>query len=393
MNMKFALIGIAVIIVGFLLSDSFFTVRQAQQALVLQFGDHRRTVQDDPGLHMKLPFVQDVVYYEARVLTVDPPVEQVILADQRRLDVDSFALYRISNPLQFYQSITTEVIAEQRISTFVNAALRSVLGNRLQVEVLSEERANIMNDIRRRVATEAEPFGMEIIDVRIGRADVPEGTRQSVFQRMRSEREREASEFRAQGEEQAQQIRARADRERTVLIAEADRRSQILRGQGDGRAIEIQAEAHNLDPEFFSFFRSLQAYRTGIATEEATLVLPPTGEFFRYFRDISGGQGQLPSRGDPTDLTETIRNMLVSPDEAGDGLGLVPQVDTSPIELPEGGSALPPPLEEVEPNLFDDGSATPPPPPAGGEGGEDAAGGGEAAAGAAPAEPLDEAAE
>ena len=344
MNLKIALIGVAVVIGGLLLSDTFFTVQQSQQALVLQFGDHRRTIQNDPGLHMKLPFVQDVEYYEARVITVDPPVEQVILADQRRLDVDSFALYRISDPLRFYQSVRTEAIADQRISTFINAALRGALGNRLQVEVLSEERGAIMEEIERGVAREAATLGVEIVDVRIGRADVPEGTRQSVFERMRSEREREAAEFRAQGEEQAAQIRARADRERAVLIAEAERRAQILRGQGDGRAIEIQAAAHGLDPDFFGFYRSMQAYREAIATEESTLVLAPTGEFFRYFQDMSGGLGEIPSREDPGALSDAIREMLISPEEeAGGGLGLAPSIPV-PATVP---AATPPATEEL----------------------------------------------
>jgi len=317
MNLKLAIAGVVLVLGGILLSDTFFTVSETQQALVLQFGDHRRTIRDDPGLHVKMPFIQNVVYYEARVLNVDPPVEQVILADQRRLNVDTFALYVISDPLQFFRSVTNQTIAEQRISTFVNAALRGVLGNRLQVEVLSEERSNIMDQIRTRVVREAQPLGIEIVDVRIGRADVPEGTVRAVYERMRSEREREAAEFRAQGQEQAQQVRARADRERAVLLAEAGRRAQILRGQGDSQAIRIQAEAHNLDPSFFSFFRSLQAYRTAMPNEGTTMVLAPRGEFFRYFQDISGGTGErLPSGvGDAEEMRDMIRQMLVSIEE------------------------------------------------------------------------------
>ncbi len=333
MNLKFAIIGVVLVLGGILLSDTFFTVDERQQALVLQFGDHRRTIQNDPGLHIKMPFLQNVVYYEARVLNVDPPVEQVILADQRRLNVDTFALYRIADPLQFFRAVTNEMTADQRISTFVNAALRGVLGNRLQIEVLSDERADIMDQISSRVAREAEPLGIEIVDVRIGRADVPEGTVRAVYERMRSEREREAAEFRAQGQEQAQQIRARADRERAVLLAEAERRAQILRGQGDSRAISIQADAHSLDPEFFGFYRTLQAYRMSMPNEGTTMVLAPTGEFFRYFRDIATAEGEelTPPEG-AEQMREIIRDMLVTME---DELSIGPVPGGAPSVSPE----------------------------------------------------------
>ena len=325
-NFRLGIAAIALVVIGVFLSDTFFTVRQNEQALVFQFGDHRRTIQNDPGLHMKLPFVQNVVIYEARVLTIDPPVEQVILADQRRLNVDSFAVYRIVDPLRFYQAVNTYEVARQRLSTFINAALRGVLGNRLQIEVLSGERAGIMEDIRRGVAREAEPLGVEIVDVRIGRADVPDSTLRAVYDRMRSEREREAREYRARGEEEAQQIRARADREASVLRAQAERQAQILRGQGDSEAISIQAEAHSLDPSFFTFYRSLQAYRQAMGDDTTTMVMSPTGDFFRYFQDISGGDGVIVPEGNrPGELTETIRRLLVpADDEEGGTVGLAP---------------------------------------------------------------------
>ncbi len=290
MNRKLAILGGVLIVLGIVIYDSLFTVSETQQALVLQFGNHERTIQGSPGLHFKLPFVQDVVYYESRVLDVDPPVQQVILADQRRLDVDSFARYRISDPLQFYQTVRDEMVARQRLSTFVNAALRRVLGNVTQLQLLSQERAGIMDRIASAVSDEARPLGIEIVDVRIGRADVPEGTVQSVYDRMRSEREREAAEFRAQGYEQQQQIRGRADRERTVLLAEAQRDSDILRGQGDGQAIQIYAEAYGQDADFFTFYRSLQAYREALSNN-TTLLLSPNSDFFRFFAGLSGQAG------------------------------------------------------------------------------------------------------
>jgi membrane protease subunit HflC len=385
-NFKIGLIAVVVIVAGILLSDSFFTVRQYEQAMVFQFGDHRRTIQNDPGLHVKLPFVQNVVVYESRVLTIDPPVEQVILADQRRLNVDTFAIYRIVDPLLFYQAVSTYDVARQRVSTFINAALRAVLGNRLQIEVLSGERAGIMEDIQRRVSRNSEPLGIEIVDVRIGRADVPDSTLRSVYDRMRSEREREAREYRARGEEEAQQIRARADREVSVLLAQAERQAQILRGQGDSQAIAILAEAHSLDPVFFSFYRSLQAYRTSMGDERTTLVMAPTGDFFRYFQDIAGGNGDLLANArDPDDLMNDIRRLLVPADgEEADTLGLgpggSPQLGTPPGADDAG-------LPVIEPGLPDaEGTPLLTPP----EGASGLPGAGDGASGLGPVPTLDQ---
>lgn len=283
MSRKLAALGVVLVLLGVVAYNSLFIVKETEQALVLQFGEWRRTVQE-PGLHLKLPFVQNVETFEKRVLSLDPPVEQVILSDQRRLDVNSFARFRIVDPLEFYQTMRTESVAQERLARTVNAALRRVLGNATQLEVLSIARSDIMNEIRDQVNLEAARFGIEVIDVRIGRADLPRETQQAVFNRMRSEREREAAEFRAQGEEQAQQIRSRAERERTVLIAEAQRDSQILRGEGDGQAIRILADAYGRDEEFFQFHRTLQAYRESLRDDDTTLVLAPTGDFFQFFQ-------------------------------------------------------------------------------------------------------------
>ncbi len=294
---KKILIGAAVLILGGIaLSQALFVVDEREQALVLQFGEFQRQVQE-PGLSMKVPFIQNVVYYEKRILNVDPPREQVILADQRRLDVDTFARYRIAEARRFFQTVQNESGARERLSRFINSVTRSELGQVTQLEVLSEARADIMNDIRDQVSAQAAPLGIDVIDVRIGRADVPEGTLQSVYDRMRSEREREAAEFRAQGQEQAQQIRARADRERTVLLAEAEREAQILRGEGDAQAISVLAESFGQDEEFFRFYRTLQAYRESLRDEDTTLVLAPTGEFFKFFHSMNGGT--LPVDAEP----------------------------------------------------------------------------------------------
>lgn len=288
MNKKLVILGIVAIILSVVGASSLFTVAETQQALVLQFGEPKRVIQE-PGLKVKVPFVQNVVMLDRRVLDVDPPVEQVILADQKRLEVDAFARYRIADPLRFFQSVGNENNAETRLASVVNSALRRVLGNVTLLAVLSEERANVMAEIRNQVNQEAQRFGMEIVDVRIRRADLPEATSQAVYDRMRSEREREAREARAQGSEQAQQIRSRAERERTVILAEAQRDAQILRGEGDNQAIRILADAASRNPEFYQFYRSLEAYREALRQDNTSMVLSPDSEFFRFF----GSMGKL----------------------------------------------------------------------------------------------------
>ncbi|WP_298373678.1 protease modulator HflC [Azospirillum sp.] len=282
MSRTLAAIGFGIAVLGVVGSASVFTVNEAQQALVLQFGEPRRVVRE-PGLKFKVPFIQEVRILDRRVLDLEPPVEQVILADQKRLDVDAFARYRIHDPLRFYQTAGTEAVAETRMNATVNSALRRVLGNVTVLAVLSDERTKIMTDIKNQVNAEAQRFGIEIVDVRIRRADMPQETSQSIFARMRSEREREASEARAQGQEQAQQIRARAERERTVIVAEAQRDAQILRGEGDNTALKLIAEVTSKDPEFYGFYRSLEAYRKALNKDDTTMVLSPNSEFFRYF--------------------------------------------------------------------------------------------------------------
>ncbi|MDZ5646221.1 protease modulator HflC [Nitrospirillum sp. BR 11828] len=270
------------VLLAIVLQSTFFTLNQTQQALVLQFGEPKRVIRE-PGLYMKWPFMlQNVVVLDRRVLDIDPPVESAILADQKRLEVDAYARYRIADPLMFFQTLGNEQQARLRLSVIVNSAMRRVLGNVNLPAVLSQEREKVMADIKAQVNQEAQRLGIEIVDVRLRRADLPEQTSQAVFARMRSEREREAAEARAQGQELSQQIKSRADRDRTVLLAEAQRQAQITRGEGDNQAIRIMNEAISRNPEFYSFYRSLQAYRDTLKPDDTTLVLSPGADFFKY---------------------------------------------------------------------------------------------------------------
>ncbi len=276
------ILGIVVIVVGFVLWGSMFTVHETEQVLVLQLGEYKRTI-SKPGLHFKLPLIQNIESFERRVLEVDPPKEQVILSDQKRIVVDAFLRYRIKDPLRFFQSVTDERLAASRLGNVVNSTLRRVLGNVTLLTVLSEERATVMSDIHAAVNEVAQPLGIEVVDVRLRRADLPDEAAQAVFARMRSEREREAREARAQGFEKGQRIRAAADREKTVLLAEAEKESEITRGAGDKKSYRIAAEAYGRDPEFYGFYRSMQAYRKALQGDDTTMVLSPNSEFFRYF--------------------------------------------------------------------------------------------------------------
>jgi len=278
---------------GVLASGALFTVHQTQQALVLQLGEPKRAVRD-PGLKAKIPFFQNVVNMDKRILAFDGPSEEVIASDQKRLVVNSFLRFRIVDPLKFYQSVGTETVARSRLGSILNSSVREVLGKEAFSTVLSGEREGLMEQITALVNDEVEAFGIKVIDVRIKRADLPEANSQAIFRRMQTEREREAKEFRAQGAEISQRIRSRADREKTVLLAEAQREAEILRGEGDARAVKIFADAFGRDIDFFSFYRSMLAYREALGADETSMVLSPDSEFFRYFGDLTGG----PPRGD-----------------------------------------------------------------------------------------------
>jgi membrane protease subunit HflC len=287
MNIKNISIGVAALLI-FTMMSALFTVNQTQQALVLQFGEPKRIIQD-PGLAIKMPFIQDVQYYEKRVLSLIPQdAEEVILADQKRILVDAFARFRIANPLLFYQTVRNEFGARARLESIIDSSVRRVLGSETLASILTGKRNDINNNIRDEVEESVTSLGIEIIDVRLRRADYPASTSQNIFNRMKSEREREAKEFRATGEEEAQKIRADAEKTRTVIVAEAAREAQENRGRGDSEAIDIYAESFGQDPEFFSFYRSMEAYRKSIGESQTSMVLAPDSEFFKFFKNKLG---------------------------------------------------------------------------------------------------------
>jgi len=290
MNRLLSIAAVVAILVISLAASSLFVVDQTEQALVLRLGAHRDTIKE-PGLHVKIPFIEDLVRYDKRLLALDPPDEQIILGDQKRIVVGTFTRFRIADPLKFYQSVRTEGQARAQLAQIVSSAMRRVLGQAMLQALLSDERAGIMGQIRDEVAERASrELGLQIVDIRLRRADLPEETSQSIYDRMKSERERQAKEARAQGYEWSQQIRARAERERTVLLAEAQRQAQIERGQGDAEANKIYAEAFAKDPRFFNLYRSLQAYRESLADGNTTLVLSPDNEFLRV---MNAGPGSI----------------------------------------------------------------------------------------------------
>lgn len=269
--------------------DSAFVVNQQQQALVLRFRESTREIKN-PGLYFKLPMIETVVYFDKRVLPIeqarrDGGPDVAILSDRKQIIVDAFARYRIVDPLKFFQRLNNERNANNQLYDLVNSSTRQLLGTFTMKDVLSADRTKIMHMIKadaNRKATEAG-FGVEFVDVRVRRADLPDQTSQSIFARMRSEREREAKEFRAKGEEDALKTRASADKERIILMAESRRKSETMRGQGDEEALKIIATATSRDPQFYAFYRSLQAYRSTLANKDTTLILSPDGEFFRFF--------------------------------------------------------------------------------------------------------------
>lgn len=286
MTRNITLLVLGTLIIG--LYSSLFTVNQTQQALVLQFGEPKRIIQE-PGLSFKIPFIQDSVFYESRVLSLIPQdAEEIILADQKRLQVDAYARYRIEDPLLFFQTVRNEFGARARLESIIDSSVRRVLGRETLASILTGERESINGSIRDEVNQSVQSLGIEIIDVRLRRADYPQATSQNIFNRMKSEREREAKEFRATGEEEAQKIRADAEKTRTVIVAEAKREAQEVRGQGDSEAIRIYAESFGRDPEFFAFYRSMEAYRKSIGESGTSMVLSPNSSFFRYFKDKDG---------------------------------------------------------------------------------------------------------
>ena len=261
---------------------SLFTVRQTEQVLVVRLGEPVRVV-TDPGLHFKVPFVDAVISLDKRILDLENPSQEVIASDQKRLVVDAFARYRIKNALRFYQSVGTVQAANVQLTALLNASLRRVLGEVNFIEVVRDERESLMNRIRDQLDREADGYGISVVDVRIRRADLPDQNSQAVYQRMQTERQREAAEFRAQGGQKAQEIRSKADREATVIIAEANSKAEQIRGEGDGERNRLFAEAYGKDPDFFAFYRSMGAYEQGLRSSDTRFLLKPDSDFFKYF--------------------------------------------------------------------------------------------------------------
>ena len=275
-----AILGILLIAIGVVAYSSIFTVHQTQQALVLQFGNPVRTV-PMPGLQFKMPFIQNVEYYDRRILDLDPPVQEVILSDQKRVNVDAFARYKIVDPLEFRKRAGSDQNFRQVFGNRLNASIRAEIGKIHLGDMLTQKRAQVMNLISTKMKSQAAEFGTEVIDVRIGRTDLPQETAQSVYGRMRSDRVAYSAQLRAEGEEQKLKIQALADRDRTIILADAQREAEILRGQGEGKRNKILGDAFGQDPEFFDFYRSMEAYGEAFG-EGTTMVLSPDSEFFRF---------------------------------------------------------------------------------------------------------------
>jgi len=277
-------LAIIAAIVGY---SSLFTVYQTRLALVVRLGQPVRVV-TEPGLNFKVPLIDSVIYVDKRILDLENAAQEVIASDQKRLVVDAFARYKINDALKFYQAVGSIEGANSRLSTLLNAALRRVLGEATLTHVVRDERAALMARVREQLDREAAAFGITIVDVRIRRADLPEQNSQAVYQRMQTERQREAAEFRANGSQRKQEIQARADRDVTVLVAETQAKADTIRGEGDAERNRIFAEAFGKDPDFFAFYRSMQAYESGLGHKDTRMVLRPDSDFFRYFADPSG---------------------------------------------------------------------------------------------------------
>mgnify|MGYP000389089845 FL=1 len=271
-----------IIVLAIITYLSLFTVKEINQAIVLQFGNPKKVI-TTAGLQWKIPFVQNVVFLDRRILSLDPAPEEVIASDQKRLIVDAYSRFKIIDPLKFYISVGNEMVARSRLATIINSRIRNVLGKQSLATLLSEERGRQMAIIQEGVNEEAKKFGIEIIDVRIKRADLPQANSEAIYKRMQTEREREAKEFRARGAEMAVTITSTADKEVTVILANADKQSEIMKGEGDGIRNKIFADAFGQDPEFFSFYRAMQAYEKALIGGETTMILSPDSDFFKYF--------------------------------------------------------------------------------------------------------------
>jgi len=312
---------------------TLFTVYQTQQALVLEFGKPKRLV-TQPGLNYKIPFIQNVSFFDKRLLDLDSAPQEVIAADQKRLVVDAFARWRIVDPLLFYQTVSDERIARSQLGAFLEASLRRVLGSSSFEAVVRDERNALMQRITEQVNAEAKGIGINVVDVRIKRADLPEANSLAIYRRMQTERQREAAEIRAQGEEASRRIRATADRQVTVLKAEATGESERIRGQGDAEKNRVFANAFGKDPDFFAFYRSMQAYQAALQSDDTRLLLSPNSQFFQYFNDSAGGVPQGAAIQVPEGVPE-LPKIVPAPEveEMDDSAS-----DSAPIDQESGAS-------------------------------------------------------
>ncbi len=287
LNMIGGVVAVVAVILVIIAWGSIFTVHQTRQALVVRLGEPVRIV-TEPGLNFKIPLIDSVIPIDKRILDLDNPAQEIIASDQKRLVVDAFARYKITKPLVFYQAVGSIEGANSRLATLLNSALRRVVGESSFEALVRDKRADMMTEIRKQLDREADAFGINVVDVRIRRVDLPEQNSQAIYQRMQTERQREAAEFRATGNERGQGIRAEADRDVTVLIAEAQQKAEQTRGEGDAERNRIFAEAFSKDPDFFTFYRAMQAYEAGLKANDTRMVLSPESEFFRYFGDPKG---------------------------------------------------------------------------------------------------------
>jgi modulator of FtsH protease HflC len=308
--MKSPATGVVALILLFLVAivgySSLFAVQQTEQALVVRFGKPVN-VATEPGLYVKAPFIDTVIPVDKRILDLENPSQEVIASDQKRLVVDAFARYRIKDALKFYQSVGTVQAANLQLTTLLNAALRRVLGEVTFIQVVRDEREALMGRIRDQLDHEADGYGIQVVDVRIRRADLPEQNSQAVYQRMQTERQREAAEFRAQGGQKAQEIRSNADREATVIVAEANSKGEQTRGEGDGERNRLFADAYSKDPDFFAFYRSMTAYETGLKSSDTRFLLKPDSDFFRYFGSSSGKPAPAVTGAAPPAASQTAK--------------------------------------------------------------------------------------
>ena len=296
LNLTGGVIIVLAVVVLIIAYGSLFTVYQTQQALVVRLGNPIRVL-TEPGLNYKVPLIDSVIAIDKRILDLESPSQEVIASDQKRLVVDAFARYRVENPLKSYQTVGSIDAANLRLSTLLISALRRVLGEATFIQVVRDERPQLTQRMREQLDHEAGAFGISVVDVRIRRADLPEQNSQAVYQRMQTERQREAAEFRAQGSQRSQEIRSKADRDVTVLIAEATSKAEQVRGEGDAQRNRIFADAYGKDPDFFSFYRSMQAYETGLRHNDTRMLLNPDTDFFRYFVDPNGKSSDAAKSG------------------------------------------------------------------------------------------------